>query len=98
SPLCPLVPKPVPFHGYYMRALESGPSMYNDDPTPLSFKGQKWSQDNFAILIYPAEPGRGKNAWITSMGAVFLRSDDWKPVFRFPTNEELFKEPWMKVD
>src|SRR5215204_5583751 len=60
APLNPMVPRPVPFHGYYVRAMESGPSMSGENPTPVSFKGLKRSRDNFAILIYPAEPGAGK--------------------------------------
>ena len=39
APLNALVPKPVPFHGNYVRAMDSGPSMSTEDPTPVSFKG-----------------------------------------------------------
>lgn len=97
APLNPLVPKPIPFHGYYVRAMDSGPSMSTKDPTPVSFKGQKRSRDNFAILIYPAEPGPGKHTWITNRLSLLHRSDNWTPVFTFPTEKERIAQ-WGTVD
>ena len=96
APIHPLVPKPIPSHGYYVRAMESGPSNFDDQP-PVSFKGQTWCKDNFAILIYPAEHGPGKKTWMWAAGALLVRSDDWSPVFQYPTIEER-KHLWGIVD
>jgi hypothetical protein len=96
APLKPLVPKPIPFHGYYVRAMESGPSDFNDQP-PVSFKGEQWCRDNFAILIYPAEPGPGKHTYLPNRLSLLHRSDEWSPVFRFPTDQERIAH-WGIVD
>jgi len=95
APLHPLVPKPVPFHGYFVRAMESGPADFDNQP-PTSFKGRTWSQGNFAILIYPEHPAAGKRTWMTGLGLRF-RNDAWTPVFSFPTDQEL-KMYWGIVD
>lgn len=97
APLNPLVPKPVPFHGYYVRIMESGPSMSGNDPMPVSFKGLKRSRDNFAILFYPAEHGPGKYSMIHSARAVYSRNDDWVPTFAYPTDQERIAH-WAIVD
>ena len=96
APLRPLVPQPVPIHGYYVRAMESGPPEF-DDRAPVSFKGQTWCPDNFAILIYPAVPGPGKRTLMWTRGALLTRSDEWTPVFRYPSNRER-KTQWGIVD
>ena len=97
APLVPLVPRPIPFHGYFVRVMESGPPVGDDDvPTPL--KGKKWSKEAFAICFYPAEPGSKNGAVITSSHALFRRVDPWPtPVFTFPTLEER-RNHWAIVD
>jgi hypothetical protein len=97
APLNPLVPNPVPFHGYYVRIMESGPSMSGDDLTPVSFKGVKRSRDNFAILFYPTEHGPGKVSIIHSRVGVYSRRDDWVPTFAYPTQKERIAS-WAIVD
>jgi len=96
APLNPLVPQPIPLHGYYVRAMESGVSFENDHP-PVSFKGQTWSPDNFAILIYPANPAPGKRTWLMGMARFRVREDAWTPTFSFPTDQEL-REHWGIID
>lgn len=78
APLSPLVPQPVPFHGHYVRSLVSGPPMHASDDTPESFLGRKRVPKNFALCIYPAEPGPGKWVWIMHRLGV-LRKDDGIP-------------------
>lgn len=95
APLNPLVPKPIPFHGYYVRVLDSGEAMMADQP-PVSFKGMKRSRDNYAILIYPAEPGPGKYTIIHNPLGVYRRSDAWSPTFEFPTGN--WRHVWSIVD
>jgi hypothetical protein len=94
APLNPLVPKPVPFHGYYVRVLDSAPSYQNDQPR-VSFKGMKRCRDNYAILIYPAEPDAAKDTWIYAAGYYLVRHGAWVPTFAFPSDEEL-KNYWGK--
>lgn len=94
APLNPLVPKPVPIHGYYVRVMDSGASFQNDQP-PVSFKGMKRCRDNFAILIYPAEPGPGKDTGIYYAGGTLVRRDAWLPTFNFPSDDE-FRKHWGK--
>jgi hypothetical protein len=97
APLNPLVPKPVPIHGYYVRIMESGPSMSADDSTPVSLKGLKRSKDSFAILFYPAKHGPGKESIIHSSIGVYSRRDDWVPSFAYPTHQERIAK-WAIVD
>lgn len=89
APLNPLVPTPVPFHGYYVRAMVSGPSRTTSDDTPESFKGRNRVQGNFALCIYPAEPGPGKWAWIMNSLSELRREDGIPPPgFAFPRLKE----------
>jgi hypothetical protein len=96
APLNPLVPKPVPLHGYFVRVMDSGPSFENDTP-PVSLKGMKRCRDNFAILFYPAEHGPGKSSFIHSALGVHQREDDWVPTFSYPTDQERIAH-WGIVD
>ncbi len=98
APLNPLVPTPIPFHGYYVRMMESGPSTttLNDIPTPL--KGQKRSRETFAICIYPAEAGPDKPAWITCSFGMFRRTPGAnQPVLQFPSLAER-QAHWAIID
>jgi hypothetical protein len=96
APLNPLVPKPVPLHGYFVRIMDSGPS-FEDNKPPVSFKGMKRCRDNFAILFYPAEHGPGKYSFIQSRLGDYRRDDDWVPTFGYPTDQER-KAHWAIVD
>jgi hypothetical protein len=90
APLNPLVPKPIPIHGYYVRVMNSGPSG--------SFEGLKRCRESYAILIYPAERGVGKRTYMYMTDAyVRVRDDDWVPTYGFPTGQEL-KDHWAIVD
>ena len=88
APLNPLVPKPVPIHGYYVRVMNSGPSDFDGLPA-ISFKGTTRCPDHFAVIIYPAVPGPGKLTWIFSKPGQLRRQDGWTPTFDFPTDQEL---------
>jgi hypothetical protein len=98
APLNRLVTTPVPFHGYYVRAMVSGPSMNASGDTPESFQGRKRVQGNFALCIYPGEPGPRKYAWIMNRLSELRREDGMPPPgFAFPTLKER-QSFWAIVD
>lgn len=72
APLNPLVPRPVPFHGYFVRALESGPPMTSDAPTP--FLGEKGAKV-YAFCIYPAEAGTLRYSYVVCPFGLFRKYD-----------------------
>lgn len=60
NPLVPLVPRPIPFHGYYYRALAmdnsaSPPESYQQDTDRKN--GKVHHRERFGFVAYPAEPG-----------------------------------------
>jgi hypothetical protein len=59
------------------------------DETPESFQGRTRAQGNFALCIYPAEPGPGKSSWIMNRLSELRREDGTPPAgFAFPTLKE----------
>lgn len=97
APLNPLVPSPIPFHGYFVRMMESAPpqKITSDEPVPL--KGLKRAHA-FAICFYPADPDSRNPAYISCDIGYFLRAGPWpNRSFGFPSRRELQAE-WAIID
>jgi hypothetical protein len=59
-PLMPLVPKPIPYHGYFFAVLtqddtSSPPEIYAQETDTKS--GKVHHRTKYAFCVYPAEPG-----------------------------------------
>lgn len=100
APLNPLVDHPRPFHGYYVRAMDSGPS-----PTILSeenilFKGKTRVKGTSAFCIYPAEnSGSDLPIYIVCPWGVFRKATDGnEPVLSWPKDIRNFESGWSIVD
>jgi len=64
APINPLIPAPRPFHGYFVRAMQSGPSPEVRDDI-VSFKGKTRDTKTCAFCIFPEEPGNpARPVWI----------------------------------
>jgi len=99
----PLVPRgsgPVPYKGYYFRALaadgsETPPEVYRQETDKTS--GKVHHPSKFGFVAYPAEPGvTGTLVLVVNENiTVFPKHIDGPPPVNFPTDEELkwyFKE------
>jgi hypothetical protein len=97
-PLKGLVPKPIPYHGYYFLALdvdesETPPESYRQDTDKKSGKVHHLSK--FGFCAYPAGPDTGHEVWIINEGnTAFLRRDIASPPRSWPSDEEL--RSWAK--
>jgi len=80
----PLVARPKPFHGYYVRAMESAPSF--DGPETVSLKGHTKFKGTCAFCIYPAEKGRPDlYVWIVFPGGIYRKaSENNEPILTWP--------------
>ena len=94
APLTPLIPKPVPFHGYYFLALEREytdfpPEAYPQDASKSDRK--VLNLDGFAICAYPAEYDlRHRRTFIVDQDwIVYSVNNGGKPVTEWPTDAEL---------
>lgn len=101
APLNPLVNRPRPYAGYYIRAMLSGPSLrsgsdWNTETTP--FKGQKTNQETSAFCIYPAEAGRPDlPVYITCPVGIFMKpSEGNQPILEWPKGD--WRRVWQMVD
>jgi hypothetical protein len=101
SPLTPLVPRPIPYHGYYFTALsadgqESPPEPYRQDTDGKS--GKVHHLRKFGYCAYPAEPGiTGKYVYIINENNTVLRRDNLTPPPKnWPSDSEL-QSGWGKV-
>jgi len=89
-PLVPLVPKPVPWHGYYVRMLEKDenenpPEPYAQVTDPAS--GRVHHRTKVAVCLYPAEPGvSGRYVFIINENGPFRRSEWPGPKGVLPRN------------
>lgn len=76
-PLVAIVPKPVPWHGYYVRMLErdeneTPPEPYAQVTDPAS--GKVHHRSKVAVCLYPAEPGvSGSFIYITNENGPYRR-------------------------
>jgi hypothetical protein len=98
APIRPLVDSPRPYHGYFVVAMETAPSMNSESDEPLLLKGKTRSKDTFAICIYPALEGRPdmKVNLLCAIGHYRRPSDGNKPVLRWPTGK--WRSEWAIVD
>lgn len=97
APLSPLVPKPVPYHGYYFRALvtdnlQTPPVPYAQVTDPASGKVHNLSR--FGFVAYPAEVGKtGRYFFILNEAGTLLRkSAEGTPPIDYPTEGELLQQ------
>jgi hypothetical protein len=90
---------PVPFHGYYVRVMESGPCFSREDDTPVPLKGKLRCQESAAFRLYPTKDARDQYAFIVSPGGLWRRGDGQKGVvLKWPTKLEKQQQAWGTVD
>ena len=98
QPVVPLVPKPIPWHGYFFKSLPGhGPPLpeaqISDDQAGGGFRRKR-----FGFCAYPAEPGvTGKYIYIIDEnGSPFRCPVDVMPVpARWPSEQEL-RNYWQR--
>jgi len=82
APLKPLVPQPVPYHGYLFRALEedderdvpAGDRPYKKDTGGTPPMGKVHNTSKFAYIAYPAEyPKNGKYSFVVNENNTVFR-------------------------
>lgn len=90
SPKEPLIDRPRAFHGYFVRAMESGPD--------ASLKGNIKSKESFAFCIYPAEAERRDlPVWIVCPLGIFMKQNDGNvPIKDWPVGK--WRQDWAIVD
>lgn len=85
DPLVPLVPKPIPYKGYFYRALDKDDSD-DSEPYPQDTDRQSGKVHHlrkFGFVAFPAEPGAtGKYMWIVNENNSAFRHDLSIPVPR----------------
>ena len=101
APLKPLVDRPRPYAGYYIRAMLSGPTLrsgvdWNTETT--SFKGLKTNKVTSAFCIYPAKAGRPDlPIYITCPVGIFMKpSEGNQPILEWPSGD--WRRVWAMVD
>jgi len=96
APLHPLVPSPIPYHGYFVRVLETGPARWVGEP-PTSLKGKTRCRDSFAICIYPAEEGADEYTWLLCPYSILrMKGRKGPPITSWPEENE--RRQWSIVD
>jgi len=97
APLRPLVPKPRPFHGYQVVAMETAPGGQDWNKETVSLKGLTRCKENFAFCIYPIEAGKRRWVYIvTSMGMFGREATSNQPVLKWPTGD--WRQEWAIID
>jgi hypothetical protein len=99
APLSPLIDRPRPFHGYLLRAMESGPAEDADwSPTPI--KGANHSRATFGICVYPAgDDWKGLPVFLVCPRGVFSKmSDGNKPILAWPKEIRSLSSGWAIID
>jgi len=94
APLHPLVDRPRPFHGYYLRAMEEG---FGEIP----LKGKMWSTQGYAFCIYPAELRPGARVWMVCDFGIFMKkAENTQPILRWPAGGPAgeWRRDWAIVD
>ena len=91
-PRVPLVPKPIPFHGYYFVAMETDNSEDQDETLREDTdkkSGRVHHPAKFAFCAFPAEYRvTGGNTYIVNEGnTVLWRHTGGEPVFQWPSHE-----------
>lgn len=88
APLTPLVAQPKPFHGYFLRAMTSGPAL-DGTWTPIAFaKGKTGSLETFGVCVYPAVNGEGDLSvyLVCPLGVFRKTSEGTFPILDWPGN------------
>jgi len=85
-PVIPLVPKPIPLHGYYFVALDLDneampPPALRQETNKIAVKAHHPTR--FGFLAYPADSSSGKYFYIISESNTVMRSETNRP----PPNE-----------
>jgi hypothetical protein len=100
-PLNPLVPVPIPYHGYYYEALlldnsVTPPEAYGQDTDKRS--GKVHNLERFGIVAYPADPKGGKYIFMINENNTLFRAGATIPrPTKWPTDAEL-RNSWSKPD
>jgi hypothetical protein len=104
APLQPLLPSPVPYHGYLFVAMDWDDT--GEKPEALKQntdgKGALHHKEKAAFCAYPSEPGvTGKHTYIYSFGMdgsyrLLGIDNDGKPVRRWP--KDLARSGWAIID
>ena len=101
NPIHPLVPTPVPFHGYYFAALhsddsETPPEAYRQETDKKSGKVHHLSK--YGFVAFPADPASGRRIYIVNENhTVFHRVGEAPPPKNWPTDAEIVNF-WLKID
>jgi hypothetical protein len=97
-PIVPLVPRPVPFHGYFFLALDvdesvTPPQAYRQATDATS--GRVHHRDRFGFIAVPAD-GEGPIYFINEGNSLFQRRDGWTGPLAWPCDERLKRE-WSRA-
>lgn len=100
APLRPLVEAPRPFHGYFVRAMESGPSEEDWNEIIIDYRGKTRVNRTSAFCIYPAEkPRKPVYVYIVCPWGVFSKTTaSSQPVLNWPLRIRDFSSGWAIVD
>jgi hypothetical protein len=102
APLVPLVPQPIPYRGYFFKALqqddsETLPVVYRQDTDQKS--GKVHNLGRFGFVAFPAEPGKsGKAMFLINEYNPALNSYLSIPLPSSFPNETDRKRYWMRFD
>lgn len=95
APLKPLVPKPVPFHGYFFRALLTDRSVNPPEEYGQSTdrSGRKVHHPSkYGFVAYPAEHGKtGNVVLLFDHGQTMIQRQGPEVLLHWPSDEELRK-------
>ena len=99
APRSPLVEQPRPFHGYFLRTMESGPDA-SENWAPLALKGSTRNKITFAICVFPAgNDWKGKPVYLVCPRGIFKKpSEGNKPILEWPSDIRNLNSGWALVD
>jgi hypothetical protein len=96
SPIKPLVDRPQPFHGYLVRAMNSGPDL---DWNVISLKGKNVSKETYGFCIYPAESNKKLRTYLVCPWGIFGNlTDENRPVLDWPRDIRSYQSGWCLID
>jgi hypothetical protein len=102
APLHPLVPQPIPYHGYYFKALkqddsETPPVEYRQDTDQKS--GKVHNLDRFGFVAFPAGGlATGKRIKVVNENNTVFKTPSTNPVpTAWPTDNQM-RSFWSKID
>ena len=102
APLLPLVPQPIPYHGYYFKALqqddsETPPIVYRQTTDPKS--GAVHNLECFGFVAFPTEGlAAGRRIQVVNENNTVFKTPSTNPVpTAWPSDNQL-KSFWSKID